>query len=269
VDGGDAAGMAGAPGFEQVERLGAAHLADDDAVGAQAQAWRAPARSSRRHRPVRSGTWSARRHCSSTVSSASARRSPSRRLRPARRWPASSCRCWCRRRPGCSALRHRARRNSACVLGHDAVGHIVGERDHGDTRALADCEHRRGRRPAAACPRSVRRFPAAQRRAAGAPRGPRRQHDAATSRMIRSPSAGPRSCRSASRPVPSADRPTAEPSGFSITSTTSGIFRAAAISGPIAVRSMRMRRSERIGVHGGDGSGQVAHVATLLRGSLS
>jgi hypothetical protein len=37
VDRADAAGMAGAPGFEEVERLGAAHLADRDAVGAQAQ----------------------------------------------------------------------------------------------------------------------------------------------------------------------------------------------------------------------------------------
>jgi hypothetical protein len=37
MDRADAAGMAGAPGFEEVERFGAAHLADRDAVGAQAQ----------------------------------------------------------------------------------------------------------------------------------------------------------------------------------------------------------------------------------------
>src|SRR3546814_20566897 len=37
VNGADAAGMAGAPGLEEVERLGATHLADWDAVGAQAQ----------------------------------------------------------------------------------------------------------------------------------------------------------------------------------------------------------------------------------------
>jgi hypothetical protein len=37
VDGGDPAGMAGVPGLEHVERLAAAHLADDDAVGAQPQ----------------------------------------------------------------------------------------------------------------------------------------------------------------------------------------------------------------------------------------
>ena len=37
VDGADAAGMAGAPGLQEIERLGAAHLADRDAVGAQAQ----------------------------------------------------------------------------------------------------------------------------------------------------------------------------------------------------------------------------------------
>ena len=33
----DPAGMAGAPGLEEIERLGAAHLADRDAVGPQPQ----------------------------------------------------------------------------------------------------------------------------------------------------------------------------------------------------------------------------------------
>ena len=37
VDGADAAGMAGAPGLQQVERLGAADFADRNAIGAQAQ----------------------------------------------------------------------------------------------------------------------------------------------------------------------------------------------------------------------------------------
>ena len=37
MHGGDAAGMAGVPGLQHVEGLGAAHLADDDAVGAQPQ----------------------------------------------------------------------------------------------------------------------------------------------------------------------------------------------------------------------------------------
>ena len=37
VHGGDAAGMAGVPGLQHVERFGAAHLADDDAVGPQPQ----------------------------------------------------------------------------------------------------------------------------------------------------------------------------------------------------------------------------------------
>jgi hypothetical protein len=37
VDGPDAAGMAGAPGLQQIERFGAAHLADRNAVRAQAQ----------------------------------------------------------------------------------------------------------------------------------------------------------------------------------------------------------------------------------------
>ena len=33
----DATGMAGAPGFEEVERLGAAHLADGNAIGPQTE----------------------------------------------------------------------------------------------------------------------------------------------------------------------------------------------------------------------------------------
>ena len=37
VDGADAAGMTGAPGLEQIERLGTADLADRDAIGPQAQ----------------------------------------------------------------------------------------------------------------------------------------------------------------------------------------------------------------------------------------
>ena len=37
MDRADAAGMAGAPGLQQIERFGAAHLADRDAVGPQAQ----------------------------------------------------------------------------------------------------------------------------------------------------------------------------------------------------------------------------------------
>ena len=37
VDGADAAGMTRAPGLEQIERLGAADLADRNAIGPQAQ----------------------------------------------------------------------------------------------------------------------------------------------------------------------------------------------------------------------------------------
>ncbi|MCY1303111.1 hypothetical protein D9M70_528030 [compost metagenome] len=63
---------------------------------------------------------------------------------------------------------------------------------------------------------------------------------AATRRMIRSPSPA--------ASVPNLERPAerrssqSTPSGLSITSTTSGSSRAAAISGPIAVRSMCVRR---------------------------
>src|SRR3546814_18919692 len=38
MDRADAAGMAGAPRLEQIERFGAAHFADRDAIGTQAQA---------------------------------------------------------------------------------------------------------------------------------------------------------------------------------------------------------------------------------------
>src|SRR3546814_1328161 len=41
VDGGDAAGMPGIPGFQHVERFGTANLADDDTIGTQAQIGRA------------------------------------------------------------------------------------------------------------------------------------------------------------------------------------------------------------------------------------
>ena len=61
MDGGDAAGMAGVPGLEHVERLAAADLADDDAVGPQAAASTArdpPAR--RRPALVRRATQSGR-----------------------------------------------------------------------------------------------------------------------------------------------------------------------------------------------------------------
>ena len=37
MDGADAARMAGAPGLEEVERLGTAHLANGDAVGPEAE----------------------------------------------------------------------------------------------------------------------------------------------------------------------------------------------------------------------------------------
>src|SRR3546814_5463029 len=37
MDGADASGMTGAPGFEKIKRLGPAHLADGDAIRAQAE----------------------------------------------------------------------------------------------------------------------------------------------------------------------------------------------------------------------------------------
>jgi len=37
MDGADAAGMSGAPGLQQIERLRATHLADRNAVGPQTQ----------------------------------------------------------------------------------------------------------------------------------------------------------------------------------------------------------------------------------------
>ena len=67
---GDAARMAGAPDLDEIQRLGAAHLARTTTV-IRRRAWRsAPARSwTRRPARVRSGTWSRAAHCNSTVSS--------------------------------------------------------------------------------------------------------------------------------------------------------------------------------------------------------
>src|SRR3546814_4335239 len=63
--------------------------------------------------------------------------------------------------------------------------------------------------------------------------------------MMRSPSAADSDSPVAARPVESRSIHSA-PSGFSITSTTSGSSSAEAISGPIAVRNMRMRRSSEV-----------------------
>ncbi len=70
VDGADAAGMAGAPGLEEVERLSAAHLADRYAVGPQAQRTSGPDRTSvATPSLVRIATRLGAAHCSSRVSS--------------------------------------------------------------------------------------------------------------------------------------------------------------------------------------------------------
>ena len=65
---------------------------------------------------------------------------------------------------------------------------------------------------------------------------------AATNRMMRSPSASESSAPSGARPDDSRSTHSVR-SGLSMTSTTSGSSRAAAMTGPIAVRSMAIRRS--------------------------
>ena len=76
VERADAAGMAGAPGLKQVQRLGAAHLADRDAVGPQAQRRADEIGQRGRAVLVRSATRFGAAHCSSRVSSIRMTRSP-------------------------------------------------------------------------------------------------------------------------------------------------------------------------------------------------
>jgi hypothetical protein len=61
--------MAGAPGFEEVERLGAAHLADRDAIGRRRSEERTRSDSETTPSLVRMATRLGAAHCSSRVSS--------------------------------------------------------------------------------------------------------------------------------------------------------------------------------------------------------
>ena len=65
VDRADAAGMAGAPGLQEIERFGAAHFADRDAVRAQTQGGADEIDSEITPSLVRSATRFGALHCSS------------------------------------------------------------------------------------------------------------------------------------------------------------------------------------------------------------
>jgi hypothetical protein len=149
VDGGDAAGMAGAPDLHQVQRFAAAHFADDHAVGAQAH--RGAHQLGHGHDAfarVRSGTWSRAAHCSSMVSSSTSTRSPVAAISASKRIGERGLAA--ARRPGDQdvlALAHGAAQELGLRGGQDAVGHVAIQPDdaHG---ALAQREGwpRRGRR---------------------------------------------------------------------------------------------------------------------------
>ena len=144
-----------------------------------------------------------------------------RRSRPAARWPAWSCRSWCRRRPGYCGGRARPVRSASAWIGdHDAVGNIVGQRiDPG--RRLADREARRqryGRQQALETLAAISRQFGADDRIVGMGLG---AHMGGDSRMIRSTSAAASRSPVSIRPSPSRSSRRG-PSGLTITSMTRG-----------------------------------------------
>ncbi len=173
MDGRNAAGVAGAPHFDEVEGFAAAHLADDHAVSRRRIVARTSSVMVTTPARVRSGTWSRAAHCSSMVSSSTSTRSPVAAIRPAARSPAWSCRCWCRRRLDVLPLAHGAAQELGLPGGQDAVGHVA-IRPMMLTARLRSAKAGPGR-PEAGCPRNARRFPATRRsRAAGRDAPPRR-----------------------------------------------------------------------------------------------
>ena len=165
-----AAGMAGAPGLQQVERLGAAHLADRDAVGAQPKrrlheiGKRGHAVLGAERHEVRRGALQLARVLDQHDPVAGPgdlgeQRVDERRL--AGRGAAGDEDVACARRRPAAAT-------SACAGGHDPGRDVVVEREHGDS-GLADGEGRRRSRSAATSPRSARRSPGSSAETRGAP----------------------------------------------------------------------------------------------------
>ncbi|ERU54776.1 hypothetical protein Q015_01410 [Pseudomonas aeruginosa BWHPSA002] len=193
---------------------------------------------------VRRGTWSRAAHCSSTVSSSTSTRSPvaaisassalARVVLPLLVAPA--IKTFCRSRTART-------RKPACAL---VIIPSMTYRSSGMT-PMARLRSAKAGPGAAGGKMPSKRSPVSGNSAdsSGWPRCTSAPTWAATRRMIRSPSASDSSTPIGARPLESRSTQRVR-SGFSITSTTSGSSSAAAISGPIAVRSIWMRRSSDV-----------------------
>ncbi len=245
MDGRNTAGMSGAPGLEQVERFPAADFADDHAVGSQAQgrahelghADNAGAGAQRHVIACRALQLDGVFENDDAVAGAGdlgEQRVGERRLAGARAAGDQDVESFAHGLP------------QECRLGRrqNPVGDVVVEPDDPD-RALAQGKGRaRGDRWQAR-PRSARPSPGSSAVKSGLPAWTSVRTCAATSRMMRSPSAAESCIPIGARPLDSRSIQS-EPSGFNMISTTSGSSSASAITGPIAVRSMRIRRSSDV-----------------------
>ena len=216
-----------------------AHPADDHAIRAQTHgrahqlgmSWTTPWR-------VRSGTWSRAAHCSSTVSSSTSTRSPVAAISASRAfaWVLAGTRST--RDQNVLALAHRTHQGPPVQRSSFRPRY----------NATAGSRPRRGKAKAgpggaARCPRSVRPSRSSCRRLAAmyleADVGRDQPDDPFT---VRFGQFAHRCTADESRSIHKVR------SGLSMISTTSGSSSAAAISGPIAVRSIWMRRSSDVAV---------------------
>ena len=237
----DAAGMAGAPRLDQVERLAAAHLADGDAIRAKAQRRADEVRSGRPRRPWCAGPpgWARR---------TAARGCPRSAPRGRRSWHL---------RQQCVDQRGLARRGAArdqdvgaardglaqelgLALRHDPCRNIVAEREHRDGRP-PDRERRAGhhRRQQAF---ELLPVPGSSAETRGDPGWTSAPTWCATRRMMRSPSSADRRSPVSSSP-PASRSIQSRPSGLSMTSPTLASSSQPPIAGPNAVRSIRAPRA--------------------------
>ncbi len=204
----------------------------------------APARSWTPRPRVRSGTWSGAAHCSSTVSSSTSTRSPVAAISASSALAsvvlpllvAPAIRTFCRSRTA------RTRKPAWALV-------IIPSRTYRSSGITPIARLRRAKAgPGAAGGKMPsKRSPVSGNSAdsSGWPRCTSAPTWAATSRMMRSPSASDSSTPIGARPEESRSTQRVR-SGLSMTSTTSGSSSAAAISGPIAVRSIWMRRSSDV-----------------------
>ena len=190
---------------------------------------------------VRSGTWSRAAHCSSTVSSSTSTRSPVAAISASNALAsvvlpllvAPAIKTFWRSRTACT-------RKPAWAL---VIIPSMTYRSSGIT-PMARLRSAKAGPGAAGGKMPSKRSPVSGNSAdsRGWPRCTSAPTWAATRRMMRSPSASGSSTPIGARPDESRSIHKVR-SGFSITSTTSGSSSAAAINGPMAVRSIWMRRS--------------------------